>query len=84
VLTENTEHVVTLRQSLQSDDHAIRFNAGLDLVKLGDVAGVPALIEAFAHESAVVRLFQAAKAQIQFGEPADETSGGAGRSAAAR
>lgn len=62
--------MVELQAALHNPDPAIRFNAGLDLVKAGDVAGIPALIEAFAHESASVRLFHASKALVQLGKPA--------------
>jgi HEAT repeat protein len=55
---------------LSHPDPAVRFNAGLDRVKAGDTAGVPALIEAFTHDSGVVRLFHAGKALIELGTPA--------------
>ncbi|MCB0121110.1 MAG: HEAT repeat domain-containing protein, partial [Caldilineaceae bacterium] len=55
---------------LNSSDPAVRFNAGLDLVRQGDPTGIPALIEALGHESASVRLFHAGKALVQLGQPA--------------
>src|SRR3954451_7745352 len=64
------ERMTMLRQALASDDQSVRFNAGLDLVKLGDAAGVPALVEAFAHESGVVRLFHAGRTLAAFGSAA--------------
>lgn len=60
----------TLLEALQSNDAAVRFNAGLDLVKQGDPVGIPALIEALAHESASVRLFHAGQALATMGEAA--------------
>ncbi|MCB0184399.1 MAG: HEAT repeat domain-containing protein, partial [Caldilineaceae bacterium] len=56
--------------ALTSSDPAVRFNAGLDLVRQGDPTGIPALIEALGHESASVRLFHAGKALVQLGQPA--------------
>ncbi|MCE7987979.1 MAG: HEAT repeat domain-containing protein [Caldilinea sp. CFX5] len=56
--------------ALASDDPAVRFNAGLDLVKQGDAAGIPAVIEGFAHDSPSVRLFHAGKALAKLGAPA--------------
>lgn len=64
------DRIADLQTALQSPDPAIRFNAGLDLVKAGDVTGIPALIEAFEHESASVRLFHASKALVHLGKPA--------------
>lgn len=62
--------IARLQEALQSSDAALRFNAGLDLVKQGDMTGIPALIEALAHESGSVRLFHAGQALIKLGEPA--------------
>ncbi|MEZ4673900.1 MAG: HEAT repeat domain-containing protein [Caldilineaceae bacterium] len=59
-----------VREALNSSDPAVRFNAGLDLVRQGDATGIPALIEALGHESASVRLFHAGKALVQLGQPA--------------
>lgn len=59
-----------LKQSLESEDASVRFNAGLDLVKAGDPAGVPALIEAFEHSSSVLRTFHASTALVKLGKPA--------------
>jgi len=70
VTSTDSARFATLQAALHSPDTAIRFNAGLDLVKLGDTAGIPALIEAFAHESSSVRLFYASKALVQLGKPA--------------
>lgn len=56
--------------ALTSGDPAVRFNAGLDLVKQGDPAGIPAVIEGFEHESPSVRLFHAGKALVNLGAPA--------------
>ena len=69
-ISPETERMVTLREALSNSDSAIRFNAGLDLVKLGDVTGIPALIEAFEHESSSVRLFHGSQALVQLGKPA--------------
>lgn len=68
--TSTTERLAVLRQDLHNPDAAIRFNAGLDLVKAGDITGVPALIEGFAHESPSVRLFHASRALAAYGQPA--------------
>lgn len=70
VTSTDRARVATLQAALHSPDAAIRFNAGLDLVKLGDTAGIPALIEVFEHESSSVRLFYASKALVQLGKPA--------------
>ncbi|MEZ4862859.1 MAG: HEAT repeat domain-containing protein [Caldilineaceae bacterium] len=59
-----------LHAALQNEDAAVRFNAGLDLVKQGDLTGVPALIEALGHESGSVRLFHAGRALVKLGQPA--------------
>ncbi len=56
--------------SLTSADPAVRFNAGLDLVKQGDPAGILAVIEGFEHDSPSVRLFHAGKALAKLGAPA--------------
>ena len=56
--------------ALMADDWAVRFNAGLDLVKLGHVHGVPALIEALEHPSQAVRNFHAGAALIGLGDKA--------------
>jgi HEAT repeat protein len=65
---DDPERNRTLKEALRSDDASIRFNAGLDLVRQKDVAGIPALIEAFEHESGVVRLFHASRALAELGE----------------
>ena len=44
-----------LRAALLADDWDVRFNAGLDLVKLGQTDGIPALIEGLGHQSRAVR-----------------------------
>jgi HEAT repeat protein len=62
-----SDTLAALQHALQHEDPVIRFNAGLDLVKAGDVAGVRALIEGFAHESASVRLFHASRALVKLG-----------------
>ncbi len=67
--TEQNPAPVT-QSALNSSDPAVRFNAGLDLVRQGDPTGIPALIEALGHESASVRLFHAGKALVQLGQPA--------------
>ena len=59
-----------LLAALTADDWAVRFNAGLDLVKLGNVHGVPALIEALEHPSQAVRNFHAGAALIGLGDKA--------------
>ena len=72
-MTTTAEHpdgYTALKANLHSDDLSVRFNAGLDLVKLGKVDGIPVLIEAFEHESAVMRLFHAGRTLIELGEPA--------------
>ncbi|MFN8490502.1 MAG: HEAT repeat domain-containing protein [Caldilineaceae bacterium] len=66
--TLNPEQIAKLKQALQSDDAAVRFNAGLDLAKVGNPTGIPALIEAFEQESIVVRLFHASQALRKLGE----------------
>lgn len=66
--TMNSEQTTQLKQALQSEDAAVRFNAGLDLSKAGDPAGIPALIEAFEQESIVVRLFHASQALRKLGD----------------
>lgn len=68
--TAALDQVVKLQQALQSDDAAVRFNAGLDLAKLGNPSGIPALIEAFEQESSVVRFFHASNALRTLGAPA--------------
>lgn len=70
ITSSDSDRIATLQAALHSPDAAVRFNAGLDLVKLGDVAGIPPLIEAFQHESAAVRLFHAGQALVQLGAPA--------------
>ena len=64
-----------LRAALLADDWDVRFNAGLDLVKLGQTDGIPALIEGLGHQSRAVRNFHAGKALIQFGRPSNSGSG---------
>ena len=59
-----------LRAALLADDWAVRFNAGLDLVKLVHVDGIPALIEGLGHQSRVVRNFHAGTALISLGDNA--------------
>ena len=66
-MTTQTDSIHT---ALTSSDPAVRFNAGLDLVKQGDPAGIPAVIEGFEHESPSVRLFHAGKALANLGAPA--------------
>ncbi|MBV7334601.1 HEAT repeat domain-containing protein [Chloroflexi bacterium TSY] len=68
--SNNTGNVSELKKRLENADPSVRFNAGVDLVRLGETAGIPAIIEAFEHESVFVRLFHAAKALIEMGEPA--------------
>jgi HEAT repeat protein len=63
------ERPADIEGQLESPDPAVRFNAALDMAKRGDPAGVPALIEAFAHESGVVRLFHAGRALVALGAP---------------
>ncbi|HLF88193.1 MAG TPA: HEAT repeat domain-containing protein, partial [Anaerolineales bacterium] len=69
-MTGKTLNIPKLKQALESEDASIRFNAGLDLVKAGDPAGVPALIEAFEHSSSVLRTFHAGQALVALGKPA--------------
>lgn len=64
------ERITALKEALDNADPAVRFNAALDLVKQGNVTGIPTLIEAFTHESGSVRLFHASKALVQLGQPA--------------
>ena len=64
------ERILTLKQSLNSADLSVRFNAALDLAKLGDAAGIPALIEGFQADSFVTRMFHAAKVLATLGEAA--------------
>ena len=69
-MTQKSPDLPKLKQALDSEDASIRFNAGLDLVKAGDPAGVPALIEAFEHDSSVLRIFHASTALVKLGKPA--------------
>jgi HEAT repeat protein len=64
------EPIDLLKGRMVDPDPAVRFNAGLDLVKRGEPCGVPALIEGFAHDSGVVRLFHAGRALEELGAPA--------------
>ena len=59
-----------LRADLQVGDWAVRFNAGLDLAKLGHVDGVTVLIEGLGHQSHAVRNSYAGKALISLGDKA--------------
>lgn len=68
--TSLQQSMTAVREALNSSDPAVRFNAGLDLVRQSDPTGIPALIEALGHESASVRLFHAGKALVQLGQPA--------------
>ena len=61
---------VVLKTALRSRDQVVRFNAGLDLVKLGDLDGVPALIEGLGHQSQALRNFHAGNALISLGHKA--------------
>ena len=76
--SEEDRNLTKLRAALLADDWAVRFNAGLDLVKLGHVDGIPAvlgLIEGLGHQSRAVRNFHAGKALIQFGRQSNSGSG---------
>ena len=68
--SEEVRDLTQLMAALMADDWAVRFNAGLDLVKLGHVHGVPALIEALEHPSQAVRSFHAGAALIGLGDKA--------------
>jgi HEAT repeat protein len=69
-MTDKLPNIPQLKQALESDDSSVRFNAGLDLVKAGDKAGIPALIETFNHNSSALRIFFAGQALVEMGEPA--------------
>ena len=73
--SEEDRNLTKLRAALLADDWAVRFNAGLDLVKLGQTDGIPALIEGLEHHSRAVRNFHAGKALIQFGRQCNSGSG---------
>ena len=64
------EQIQTLQAALQDEDQAVRYNAGLDLVKQGHLEGIPPLIEAFRHESWVVRHFYAGQILVDLGPSA--------------
>jgi HEAT repeat protein len=70
VTSDSSDRQSILRESLNSADSSVRFNAALDLAKQGDAASIPALIEALAHESPVVRLFHASPALVSLGQAA--------------
>ena len=67
---KSDQNLGAIRRALRSDDQAVRFNAGLDLAKLGDLDGLPAVIEGLGHYSGVLRNFHAGKALIGLGEGA--------------
>ena len=68
--SDEQQNLAKLMAALTADDWAVRFNAGLDLAKLGHVDGVPVLIEALEHPSQVVRNFHAGAALVSLGEKA--------------
>ena len=68
--SEENRNSTKLRAALLADEWAVRFNAGLDLVKLGHVDGIPALIEGLGHQSRAVRNFHAGTALVSLGDKA--------------
>lgn len=80
----DADPIDALKGRLEDPDPTIRFNAGLDLVKRGDPSGVQPLVEAFEHESPVVRLFHAGRALGELGAPAVPALEAALRDARAR
>ncbi len=68
--SEGVRDPTKLKAALLSDDWAVRFNAALDLVKLGNLDGIPALIEGLGHHSRVVRNFHAGQALAGLGDKA--------------
>jgi HEAT repeat protein len=68
--TPDSRRLAMLKQSLNDADQSIRFNAGLDLAKLGDADSIPALIEGFQADSFITRLFHAGQALTVLGDAA--------------
>ncbi|MBV7333389.1 HEAT repeat domain-containing protein [Chloroflexi bacterium TSY] len=68
--TLGPQQIADLKQSLADVDLSIRFNAALDLAKVGDTDSIPVLIEGFQANSFATRLFHAGQALISLGEAA--------------
>lgn len=86
---EITRDMNELIEALRHEDESLRFNAALDLAKIGKAEAIPVLIEALGHKNRPVRFRWAATALEKLGEQVVPTlvkaldSEGRGRASAA-